>query len=148
MNTFNQEHLIEQFIPFILIVDDDQDDQMLLKMAFEETLANLSLHFVCNAKETLDYLQQAPDHKLPNLIVLDYNLPGVNGISLKQQLNSMDRYKGIEKVILSGSEYFPASSKKNFQPQKSFLKPHSFERFTQLAEQLLQLCIKKMHIQV
>lgn len=144
MNTLNQNHPVKQYVPSILIVDDDSDDQMLLRMAFEEITLNLSLHFVRSANEALNYLQQAPDQKLPNLIILDYNLPGVNGIKLKQQLDTMDRYKGIEKVILSDSNYFPVLGNKNFQPKKSFVKPHSFEGMMQLAKQLLQLCYEKV----
>jgi CheY-like chemotaxis protein len=144
MNTLSQQQPIEHYI---LIVEDDQDDQMLLRIAFEQTTENFSLHFVCTANEALDFLHHAPDHSLPDLIVTDYHLPKINGLKLIQQLNSMERYQRIVKVILSNTCNFPKSGIKKAEFYKCFVKPHSIEGMKQLADDLLQLCIKKMHMQ-
>jgi CheY-like chemotaxis protein len=140
MNAFEHTYSIEQHLPNILIVEDDLDDQMFLKIAFKNTAEDLSLHIVHTAKEALAYLQQTPDHRLPNLIVINYSLPGINGIKLKQHLKSIDRYKEIEKVVLGDSMYFPLTGNQKFYPKYGFIKPDSFAGLTQLAQQLLQLC--------
>src|SRR5687767_6634111 len=105
MKTIRQELQQEQDAPTILFVDDDQEDQIFFQMAFDSTNKNCSLHFVSSGKEAFDYLQLRRDSQLPDLIVLDYHLPGTNGLSLMQQLNADDRFKEIGKVILSTSSY-------------------------------------------
>jgi CheY-like chemotaxis protein len=145
MKTISQELSHKQDAPFILFVDDDQEDQVLLKMAFDSTNKNFSLHFVSSGKEALDYLQFWQDYKLPDLIVLDYHLPGVNGLSLMQQLNSDERFKEIEKVILSTSSYSYLSRYDLCQePIEHFTKPSSFQELKDLAHEFLQLCSTKI----
>lgn len=140
MNTLYQKDPVNHHCPSILIVEDDFDDQMLLKIAFDHTAKEISLHFVTNANEALDYLHQVPDDRLPCLIVSDYNLPMRNGLKLLQQLNGNDRYSKIEKAILSNSIYFPGAGNITISPDRCFVKPHSLAGMLQLAEDLLQLC--------
>jgi CheY-like chemotaxis protein len=146
MNTIPYQYPINLHTPCILVVEDDLDDQIFLKIAFEKTTKNLCLHFVSSTKEALDYLQQAPDHMLPDLIVSDYKLPKHNGLRLIQQLNAIERYAAIEKVILSNSCYLPGSGLNKVQPYTCFVKPHSFAGMQQLAVQLLQLCAKTINV--
>jgi two-component system, chemotaxis family, chemotaxis protein CheY len=140
MNTLSHCYPIDQNIPCILFVEDDLEDQMLLKMAFDNTMKEVSLYFVCNAYEAMEYLQQAPDHTLPNLIVLDINLPGLDGVRFKQQLNTIEQYSDIKKVLLSTSNHFPGLTQMS---TKCFIKPDTFEGLVHLAENLLQLCDAK-----
>ena|SRR5687768_14818740 len=147
MNTLKQMDLANHYSLSIMIVEDDSDDQMLLKIAFDHTAKEISLHFLTNANEALDYLQQVPDDRLPCLIVSDYNLPMKNGLKLLHQLNENDRYNKIEKAILSNSTYFPGAGNMNISPDRCFVKPHSLAGMLQLAEDLLQLCHKKTQLQ-
>jgi CheY-like chemotaxis protein len=134
MKTLHQEYPVKPHTPYILVVEDDLDDQILLKIAFEKAKESISLHFVCSANEALDFLQQTPDYELPLLIVAEYKLPGRNGSRLIQQLNTYERYEKIEKVILCDSCYYPIAD-------KCFFKPHTFEGMMQLVEELQQLAL-------
>jgi CheY-like chemotaxis protein len=147
MNTLQQKAPANPDTPGILIVEDDLDDQMLLKIAFDSTAQDFSLHFAGNANEALHYLQNAPDDGLPDLIVSDYNLPLQNGLKLLHQLNGCSRYDQIEKAILSNSNYFPGPENLKVHQDRCFVKPHSLEGMKQLAEDLLQLCQKKTRLQ-
>jgi CheY-like chemotaxis protein len=145
MKTIRQELSHKQDAPFILFVDDDHEDQVFLKMAFDSTNKNCSLHFVSTGKEALDYLQLRQNHKLPDLIVLDYHLPGINGLSLMQQLNTDERFNEIEKVILSTSSisYLSRYSLCN-EPVEHFTKPCSFQELKELAHELLDMCSSRL----
>ena len=141
MKTLHQDYPAKPRTPYILVVEDDLDDQILLKIAFDKVTENISLHFVCSANEALDFLQRTPYYDLPLLIVSEYNLPGRNGLRLIQQLNTIERYQKIEKVILCDSCYNPIANKR-------FFKPHTFEGMLQLVEELLQLCFNKSNLEI
>ena len=133
-----------QCAPHILFVDDDQEDQILLKMAFDKTSNNFSLDFVSSGKEAMDFLRQVPEHKLPDLIVLDYHLPGHNGWHLLQQLNAHERYRKIKKVMLSASSYTDLSRYTDHGNIKHFIKPASLSGLKELATELLHLSETKV----
>lgn len=140
MNTTSQNYAVNHGHPCILIIDDDPDDQILLKIAFDCIAENLCLHFASSAQDALDYLKRTQDQKLPHLMVTDYHLPKYNGARFIQQLNTIERYVGIRKVILSNLHYFPGMDHQEKNAGDYFVKPDSNEGMKQLAGQLLQLC--------
>lgn len=146
MSTTSQNYAIKQGYPRILIIDDDPDDQILLKIAFDCIAENLCLHFASCAQEALDYLEKTKELQLPNLMVTDYHLPKYNGLRFIQQLNAMERYRGMHKVILSNSIYFPGMDRQKNFAGNIFAKPDSFDHMKQLAGQLLQLCLDKENV--
>ena len=139
MRTLHPEQTYHLQTPRILFVDDDHEDQILLQMAFDSTDNLCSLDIVSSGKDALDYLQQRPEHKLPNLIVLDYHLPGHNGWHLMQQLNASERYRKIKKVILSTSCSAALSQFTKNEHLEYYIKPSSFNELKQLAMELLHL---------
>lgn len=93
----------------ILIVEDDEQDALLLKMAFDEIDVDARIRFVGGGKEAMDYLQGASvlknKHALPNLLVLDLKMPCVSGFEVLQWLRSQLRLKSLFVAVLSGSEW-------------------------------------------
>lgn len=86
----------------ILLVDDDEEDRMLIQDAFSEIGAPDAVHFEANGEEALAYLEQHPG-ALPHLIILDLNMPKMNGTQTLRYLKSDDRYKDITVLIYSTS---------------------------------------------
>jgi CheY-like chemotaxis protein len=70
----------------ILLADDDPDDQELIVHAFTEVSPSFRLHIVNDGKEVINFLSTVSDNKLPCLIVLDYNMPELNGAQVLQKL--------------------------------------------------------------
>ena len=87
----------------ILIGEDDLDDQELLKETFSSIDDSFSLFFSTNGTEILAYLNESNDADLPCLILLDYNMPGLNGVEILGELKNNSRYDGIPKIIWSTS---------------------------------------------
>lgn len=140
MKTLIQELPEKLNRPHILLVEDDPEDQIFLKMAFESTHTAYSINCVSSGKEALDYLQHTPENKLPDLIVMDFHLPGLNGWNLMQQLNASERYRQIEKVMLSTSSINHLSLITESPDFEHFTKPDSLTGLKQLAKELLMLC--------
>lgn len=89
--------------PYILIADDNADDRSFIKDSFGYLQSGIQVKIVSGGKELLQRLQNAEDHHLPCLIVLDYNMPELNGAEVLQALSQTDRYRNIPKIILSTS---------------------------------------------
>ena len=83
----------------ILIADDDQEDLHFI----EEVLTSLNevAKYVNNGIEALEYLEHCT--LLPSLIVLDLNMPILNGTETLQNLKKDDRFKHIPVLIYSTS---------------------------------------------
>ena len=88
----------------ILLGEDDLDDEELLKELFGSVDGSFSLIFINNGRKLLDYLYKAPDNGLPCLIVLDYNMPELNGEEILKELKKSPRFTRIPKIIWSTSQ--------------------------------------------
>ncbi|MEM8965881.1 MAG: response regulator [Bacteroidota bacterium] len=93
----------------ILMADDDPDDRILTKDAFEENgLAN-DLHFVEDGEELMDYLHQrekfsADNAPEPGLILLDLNMPRKDGREALAEIKSHPTFKHIPVIVLTTSK--------------------------------------------
>lgn len=89
--------------PFIFLADDDPEDQEMLFNAFAQVTEGYQLTQVNSGKALMDLLHQVEDRDLPRLIVLDYNMPGLDGIETLKLLQHSSRYQTIPKIIYSSS---------------------------------------------
>lgn len=87
----------------VLIGEDDLDDQELLKEIFSSVDGSFVLVFASNGSQVLSYLNENPG-ELPCLIILDYNMPGLNGAEILKELKISNRYNSVPKIIWSTSK--------------------------------------------
>lgn len=83
----------------VLIIDDHQLFSEGLKFLLESLDSSIKTSQVLNANAALDYLEE---NKAPDLILLDINLPGMNGFSLMHQLQSLNIWSPV--LIISATE--------------------------------------------
>lgn len=88
---------------FVLYADDDTDDQGWVSDACTAVDAHLAIYFVNNGWEALEYLQSLPQEHLPSLIILDLNMPQLDGRQTLQRLKAHPRYSHIPVAIVSTS---------------------------------------------
>ena len=94
----------------VLSIEDNEADFVLLKNALE-TIPNLSLDIVNinNGEHAMDFLHKSGDFEsapTPNIIILDINLPSINGKEILKSIKSDNNYKSIPVIIFSTSEYY------------------------------------------
>jgi CheY-like chemotaxis protein len=90
--------------PFkIMIVDDDRDDQYMIKKIVTSLAPDASIVQVYNGDECLRYLE-AHAHDLPVLITMDINMPLVNGIEAASQIKTNPAAQHIPLVVLTTSD--------------------------------------------
>lgn len=94
----------------ILMADDDADDRLLTEEALIESRVLNELHFVENGVELLDYLNgrngfsDRKRHPLPGLILLDLNMPLMDGREALENIKKDPSLKRIPVVILTTSK--------------------------------------------
>ena len=95
----------------ILLVEDDPDDALLTKRAFEKARVWNRIDVAVSADDAWKYLtHQAPyeDDKrypLPVVLVIDLNMPGMDGRELLAKIREQDAFKDLHIVVSSNSDY-------------------------------------------
>jgi CheY-like chemotaxis protein len=90
--------------PHILIADDDDEDRLLLRSAFEEIALTSDIHYLEGGFQVLQYLDALPETVIfPALIVLDLNMPKLDGIETLKRLKNNPRYMHIPVIVYTTS---------------------------------------------
>ncbi len=87
----------------ILIVDDNEDDYEALARAFKKVGLYGSVTLCTTGQMALDMLKTQENTELPSLILLDLNMPSLDGFQVLQKLKSDERLKTIPVVIWTTS---------------------------------------------
>lgn len=87
----------------ILLVEDDQVDAMTVQRALNELHVTNRLEHMENGEEALSYLRD-PEQDLPCIILLDLNMPIMNGIEFLQAVKADAKLKRIPVVVLTTSD--------------------------------------------
>lgn len=90
----------------VLVIEDNPGDVRLLEEAFRELNANVSMHVARDGAEALDMVFQpaiASKHSYPDLILLDLNLPKVNGHDVLSRIKSDPATTQIPIIVLTSS---------------------------------------------
>ena len=90
----------------IVIADDDMDDCLMIKEAFQESRLLNSIHFVHDGEELLKYLHHKHEkhHPLPGLILLDLNMPRKDGREVLSEIKSSPHLRHIPVIVLTTSK--------------------------------------------
>lgn len=87
----------------ILLIEDDELDVISVK----RTLGNLAipheLFIAGNGKEAVDFLNAKATDELPDVILLDLNMPKMNGIEFLQNIRPQERYKDLKVFVMTTS---------------------------------------------
>jgi len=90
----------------ILLVEDNEGDIILTKKAFEKGKIMNKLQVCRNGKEALDYLYKRNGYQeasTPDLILLDLNMPIMNGQEVLEDIKNNDDLKSIPVIVLTTS---------------------------------------------
>lgn len=125
---------------YILLGEDDIDDQEILEEIFLSVDPTFTLHFISNGKKLVSHLAE-PNETMPCLIVLDYNMPELNGAEILKGLVDNHRVKKIPKIIWSTSNA-PAYKKLCLELGASdyLVKPSKINMLEDMVRRMLLYC--------
>lgn len=89
----------------IFLIDDNQTESMLLTFAIDESERNIDLEAFTDSKKALVELEKRcmAEEDIPNLILLDLNMPGLNGIEVLKLLRKVEHTKYIPVILMTSS---------------------------------------------
>jgi two-component system, chemotaxis family, response regulator Rcp1 len=91
----------------VLLVEDNPGDVRLAREAFRVADKDIHLHVACDGVEAMAFLRKQGSHRnapRPMLVLLDLNLPKMDGREVLARIKLDDDLKSIPTVILSASE--------------------------------------------
>lgn len=86
----------------IMLADDDEDDRLFFKEAFEEVKIKYKISTFNDGEQLMDYLYEA-NNPLPDIIFLDLNMPRKSGIECLKEIRNNERLQKISVAIYSTS---------------------------------------------
>ncbi|GGH56833.1 CheY-like chemotaxis protein [Filimonas zeae] len=93
----------------VLLIEDDEDDQLFFREAIEELHIQIKLSTAANGMEAISNLTRSA--QLPDLIIMDINMPCMNGMDCLKTLKANARFQSVPVVIFTTSQN-PADKQK------------------------------------
>ncbi|MHA1167324.1 MAG: response regulator [Candidatus Hodarchaeales archaeon] len=90
----------------ILFIEDNPDDVEITLRGFRKGGLTNEVKVITDGQEAIDYINSddRKEHPIPGLILLDINLPKVDGIEILHELKKNKRFKKIPVIMLTASQ--------------------------------------------
>lgn len=125
----------------ILLVEDNPADVKITQRAIKETSLPIDLIVVRDGQEAVDYLLRQgkyadqPLHRLPDLILLDLNLPRLTGHEVLQRIRNTPALRAVPVVVLTTSKRLEDVQEMYAAGANTYIeKPQDFNRFVQVLQ--------------
>ena len=124
----------------ILLIEDNPMDILLTKEAFRSFDIKYNLHIARDGDEALQILNcegRFSDYPTPDLILLDLNLPKIDGREVLSKIKSSQRLKDIPVIVLSGSDTeIDITTSYDLHANSYVVKPESFEDLKEIVSSI------------
>ena len=128
----------------ILLVDDDEDDRYLTREAFQQQFPVSRISAVEDGEELMEFLNYSgryvgAEHVLPELILLDLNMPRKDGREALREIKSNATFRHIPIIILTTSDARDDIETSYVNGANSFItKPTSYQRLSEVTKAIGQ----------
>jgi CheY-like chemotaxis protein len=124
----------------ILLVEDNPGDARLVKEALKESKINNTLHHVVDGEQALEFLHHKGEYDkapVPDMILLDLNLPKIDGRQVLENIKSDDTLSRIPVAVLSMSQSDEDILKSYDLNANCYIsKPVDFEQFVKVVHEI------------
>jgi two-component system response regulator len=125
----------------ILLVEDNPADVKITQRALKESNASVELIVVRDGQEAVDYLLRQGSHaggagwRIPDLILLDLNLPRMNGREVLERVRGTPALRAVPVVVLTTSRREEDVQQMYAAGANTYIeKPQDFQRFVQVLQ--------------
>jgi CheY-like chemotaxis protein len=124
----------------VLLVEDDPGDVLMTREAFADHKLKNTLHVVDNGADAMAFLRKEGEHAsapTPDLVLLDLNLPRMDGREVLAAIKGDDQLRTIPVVVLTTSEAEEDVLRSYQLHANAYVtKPVDFERFLDVVRQI------------
>ena len=124
----------------VLLVEDDPGDVLMTREAFEDYKLRNTLHVVNDGEQAMAFLRREGEyagHPRPDLVLLDLNLPRMDGREVLEAIKSDAELSSIPVVVLTTSEAEDDVLRSYSLHANAYVtKPVDFERFINVVRQI------------
>jgi two-component system, chemotaxis family, response regulator Rcp1 len=132
----------------ILFAEDSWGDVFLFREAFRESNMPVNLNIVTDGEDALAYLNRESKYggsPAPDLVLLDLNLPRMDGRALLRRIKNHPRFKLLPVVVLTSSTLESDVREVNEMNVNSYLvKPADLKGFQEIVRNLWDFRLKSM----
>jgi CheY-like chemotaxis protein len=129
----------------VLVVEDNEEEVILLQRAFKHNDLDVSVHFVANGEEAIEYLSggdRFTDRTAfpePDLVLMDLKMPRKGGFEVLEWFRNLQEGALIPVIVLTSSNR-DADIQRAYSlgANTYFIKPHSFDEFRGLVKTLCE----------
>ncbi|KFF06407.1 response regulator [Flavobacterium reichenbachii] len=120
----------------ILLIDDDQDDAEIFTDAIQSLERGILVQSLFNSVLAFEELRNK--ELLPDLILLDYNMPALNGYEFLQKMKTNERLQNIPVIMISTpTDEFILQAIKTDGLCRYFSKPNSYNELVSILSGIL-----------
>jgi CheY-like chemotaxis protein len=137
----------------ILIAEDDENDAMLMRRAFEKAQVGAALRIVRNGDEAICYLNgdgifcDRKQHPFPAMFVVDLKMPRRSGFEVIEWIRTKAPLKTLPVIVLTASKQSPDIERAYALGANSYLvKPSSFLELVEMVKQLEKYWLNLNHV--
>ncbi len=121
----------------VLLVDDSEPDRMFAELAFEAQTVPHTFTTAASGDDALARLR-VPMFDRPNLVLLDLNMPGLNGFEVLARLKAHPETRTVPVVVLTTSTSEQDQRRAyDLQASAYLVKPNSIAELMELVERLM-----------
>src|SRR5579875_1636281 len=129
----------------VFYADDDEDDIAFVKESFAERVDDIELIYFHDAVELLRFIhRRKATEPLPCLIILDINMPRLNGKEALRMLRTMDKYDEVPVVLFSTSSSPHDFSFAIHYHADFFTKPLNERQMNSIVEKFIDYCNQRV----
>lgn len=131
----------------ILLVEDNPGDVRLTQEAFKVTDRTVSLQTVSSGDGAVEFFQETSADSLPDLVLLDLNLPGRDGCGVLEAIRDDPQLKPLPVIVLTSSETDEDVARCYEARANAYLtKPTSPDEFISLASTLERFWVEQARL--
>jgi len=124
----------------VLLVDDNDDDVELTRIAFRRARLGLNMHRAANGEECMAFLRKEGAYAMvptPDIVLLDLNMPRMDGREVLREIVADERLRHLPVVVLTTSDAeSDVLASYRLRCNSYIVKPVGFENFAEVVRRL------------
>lgn len=125
----------------VLHIDDDPEDREMVHEAIQSIDPSFIVIEAKNGESGIEFLKKAKSSgNLPCLIILDMNMPGMNGFETYNEMKKDEDLKNLPTVIFTTADFFKGGYRHGNEHLPVFIKPDSIKDLAASIQKILTHC--------